>query len=111
MQYVLIKINLEHIKQRLNTKYMTEKFHKIEFPTDSVNRYYLFCCLIKGTFGTSQTPNMPEYKVVLNIREKLRKLRKCNKILIKFSRGRYKTKIIRATDLKSKEEQHYSMSL
>jgi hypothetical protein len=54
---------------------------------------------------------MPEYKVVLNIREKLRKLRKCNKILIKFSRGRYKTKIIRATDLKSKEEQHYSMSL
>ena len=73
MQYVLIKMNLEHIKQRLNTKYMIEKFHKLEFPIDSANRYYLFCCLFKGTFGTSEIPNMPEYKVDLNIREKLKK--------------------------------------
>ena len=58
MQYVLIKMNLEHIKQRLNTKNMTEKFHKLEFRIDLVNRYYLFCCLFKGTFGTAETPNI-----------------------------------------------------
>jgi len=31
------------------TKYMIEKFHKHEFSIESVNRYYLFCCLYSGT--------------------------------------------------------------
>lgn len=73
-------MNLEHIKQRPNAKYMTEKFHKLEFPIDSVNRYYLFCCSLKGIFGTSDTPNMSEYKVDLNIQKKIsEKQRTCNK--------------------------------
>jgi len=63
-------MNLEHIKQRLNAKYMTEKFHKPEFPTDSVNRYYLFCYSFQGISGTSETPNMPECKVDLNTQKK-----------------------------------------